>query len=65
MLFLLRFIKELKEKITKCPKYEEVFNYNELIDGKCKYCKEVDTIDIDEYFKKYPNELEDDIKGKN
>lgn len=52
---------------TKCPKCKEVFNYNELINGKCKNCKEVDTIDLDEYFKKYPDELieEDDRKDKN
>lgn len=62
LLFLLRFIKEPKEKITKCPKCKEVFNCNELIDGKCKYCKDVDTIDINKYFKQYPNELEDKEK---
>lgn len=52
---------------TKCPKCKEVFNYNELINGKCKNCKEVDTIDLDEYLKKYPDELieEDDRKDKN
>ncbi|WP_152021167.1 hypothetical protein [Aliarcobacter butzleri] len=54
--------KEPKEKITKCPKCKEVFNCNELKDGKCKYCKDVDTIDIEEYFKQYPNELEDKEK---
>ena len=56
-LYLAFKIKEPKEKITKCPKCKEVFNYNELKDGKCKYCKDVDTIDIEEYFKQYPNEL--------
>lgn len=61
-LYLAFKIKEPKEKITKCPKCKEVFNYNELIDGKCKYCKDVDTIDIEEYFKQYPNELEDKEK---
>jgi hypothetical protein len=43
---------------TKCPNCKEVFNYNELINGKCKNCKDVDTIDLDEYFEKYPEELE-------
>lgn len=55
-------IKVLKNKIpqyTKCPNCKEVFNYNELINGKCKNCKDVDTIDLDEYFKKYPEELEE------
>jgi hypothetical protein len=44
---------------TKCPNCKEVFNYNELINGKCKNCKDVDTIDLDEYFEKYPEELEE------
>ncbi len=52
----------LKEKkipeCTKCPKCKESFNYSELEKGKCKYCKDVDTIDIEEYYKKYPEELE-------
>jgi hypothetical protein len=52
---------------TKCPNCKEVFNYNELKDGKCKNCKDVDTVDLDEYFKQYPDELieEDDRKDKN
>ena len=44
---------------TKCPKCKEVFNYNELTNDKCKNCKDVDTIDLDEYFEKYPDELEE------
>ena len=44
---------------TKCPNCKEVFNYNELTNGKCKKCKDVDTIDLDEYFEKYPEELEE------
>lgn len=50
--------KEKEEKFSKCPKCKETFNYNELEDGKCKYCKDIDTIDIDEYFKSFPEELE-------
>ena len=52
---------------TKCPNCKEVFNYNELKDGKCKNCKDVETVDLEEYFKKYPDELieEDDRKDKN
>ncbi|MCT7610324.1 hypothetical protein N5U14_05655 [Aliarcobacter butzleri] len=46
-----------KLQYSKCPKCKEVFNYNELKDGKCKYCKDIDTIDIEEYFKQYSNEL--------
>lgn len=56
------FHQEKKEIVSKCPNCKEVFNYNELKDGKCKNCKEVDTIDIDKYFKKYPDELEEKEK---
>ncbi len=48
-----------QEKFNKCPKCKKVFNYNELEDGKCKYCKDVETIEIEEYYKKYPKELEE------
>jgi len=41
---------------SKCPKCKEVFTYNELKNVKCKHCADTDTIDINEYFKKYPEE---------
>ena len=44
---------------SKCPTCKESFNYSELKNGKCKYCDETDTIEIDEYYKKYPEELKD------
>lgn len=50
---------EKKEKYTKCPTCKETYKYNELKDGKCKNCKDVDTIDLDEYFEKFPEELEE------
>ncbi len=59
------FIKSEKEKYTKCPKCKEVFNYKELINGKCKNCKDVDTVDLDEYFEKYPDELKEKEKNVN
>jgi len=34
-----------------CPKCKETFNYDELEDGKCKYCEDIDTIDMEEYYK--------------
>lgn len=58
-LFLSFKTKTKSLQYTKCPNCKEVFNYNELINGKCKNCKDVDTIDLDEYFKKYPEELEE------
>jgi hypothetical protein len=61
ILFFILSIKKQKQtpQYTKCPNCKEVFNYNELINGKCKNCKDVDTIDLDEYFEKYPDELEE------
>ena len=53
MFFLLLgyFLKEKKQEYTICPKCEETFNYDELEDGKCKYCEDVDTIDMEDYYK--------------
>lgn len=46
-----------KIEFSKCPKCKESFNYYELDNGKCNYCEEVDTIDIDKYYEKYPEEI--------
>ena len=43
---------------TICPNCKESFTYSELKDGKCKYCDDVDTIDIEEYYKNNPDEKE-------
>ncbi len=53
------FIKKKVVEFSKCPKCKEVFNYNELEKGKCKYCKDIETIELEEYYKKYPEELEE------
>ncbi len=45
---------------SKCPQCKEIFNYNKLKKMKCTYCDDIDTIDIEEYYKKCPEEL-----GKN
>jgi len=34
-----------------CPNCKETFNYNELKNGKCEYCEDIDTVDIEEYYK--------------
>ena len=49
-----------KQKIefSKCPKCKEDYRYETLKDGICPTCK-IKTIEMDEYFKKYPEELED------
>ncbi|QOG12848.1 hypothetical protein [Arcobacter sp. FWKO B] len=52
-------LKEKPQKHTKCPTCKETFNYNELENGKCPYCKDVDTVDIEEYYKQYPKERDD------
>ena len=51
--------KEKEKKYSKCPKCKETFTYAELEKGKCRYCKDTDTVDIDKYFKIYPDELND------
>lgn len=53
------FYLEKKEKYSKCPNCKEVFNSKELNNEKCKNCEDVKTIELDEYFRKYPEELED------
>ena len=45
----------IKIHFSKCPKCKENFTYSELNNGKCKYCEEVDTIDMDEYYEKFPD----------
>jgi hypothetical protein len=45
-------VKEKKAKYTKCPNCKKTFNYSELKNGKCKYCKDIDTIEVEEYYKK-------------
>ena len=50
-IIVLFFLKDKEKKVSICPKCKEAFNYNELEDGKCKYCKNVDTVDIKQYYK--------------
>lgn len=38
-----------------CPKCKETFYYYGLKNGKCKYCDDVDTVDIEEYYKNNPD----------
>ncbi len=52
--------KEKPEKYSKCPRCKENFNYSELEKGKCKYCKDIETIELEEYYKKYPEELKEE-----
>ncbi|NQY94164.1 MAG: hypothetical protein HRT43_08380 [Campylobacteraceae bacterium] len=42
---------------TKCPKCKETYTYIYLKEGICPKCH-IKTIEIEEYFKQYPKELE-------
>lgn len=49
----------LKEiKYSKCPKCKKSYNYKELKDGICPTCN-IKTIETEEYYKKYSEELDD------
>lgn len=54
-LLLKEFKKPKISKHTKCPKCQETFNYKDTINGKCPHCKDMDTIDIKEYYEKFPS----------
>ena len=43
-------------EFTKCPKCKEGYIYNNLKNGMCPNCN-IQTIDIDIYFQKFPNEI--------
>ncbi len=45
-----------EEQYSICPNCKESFTYKELHHGKCKYCKDIDTIDIEEYYKNNSDE---------
>jgi hypothetical protein len=51
LLYLYLYRKQIKQKYSICPNCKETFTYEELKNGKCLYCKDVDTIDIEEYYK--------------
>jgi len=43
---------------SKCPNCKTSYTYSDLKDGICPKC-DIKTIEIEEYYKKYPGELED------
>ena len=45
-------------EFSKCHKCKKSYNYAELKKGICPKCN-IKTIEIDEYYKKYPKELKD------
>ena len=57
-----KFFHKNNIEYTICPTCKESFNYKDLKDGKCPYCEDVDTIEIEEYYKIHPEELEEKEK---
>jgi len=45
-------------EFSKCPKCKTSYRYETLKDGICPTCN-IKTIETEEYFKKYPDELDD------
>jgi hypothetical protein len=57
-IFIFVNIKHQKPNFSKCPKCKENYRYETLKDGMCPTCK-IKTIKMDEYYQKYPQELDD------
>ena len=60
--FLINSFKSTKIKITeysKCPQCKTAYDYQKLNKGMCPKCH-IPTIDMDEYFKQFPDELKDE-----
>ena len=58
LLYLGYNFKEEIIKFSKCPKCKTSYRYETLKDGICPTCN-IKTIETEEYFKKYPDELDD------
>ena len=57
LLYLYYIFKQTIE-FSKCPKCKKSYTYSDLKDGICPTCN-VRTIETGEYYKKYPEELDD------
>ncbi len=57
-LVYLFYISKQNIEFSKCPKCKTSYRYETLKDGICQIC-DIKTIEIDEYYKKYPEELDD------
>lgn len=55
-LFYIFYKSSWKTTFTKCPKCKETFSYKDILNGKCPHCKDVDTIELKEYYEKFPDE---------
>jgi hypothetical protein len=52
-----------KIEYSKCPRCKTAYDYQKLDKGLCPKCH-IPTIDMDEYFKQFPDELKDKKESK-
>lgn len=57
IVYLVKLNTKIPEFI-KCPKCKKSYNYGDTIKGKCPKCN-IDTIEIEKYYKQFPDELKD------
>ena len=63
IIYLIRLNSKTPE-FTKCPKCKNSYNYSDTKNGKCPKCN-IDTIEVEKYYKQFPNELENlDVNRK-
>jgi len=61
MFFLYQTYKEFKNPTiptpqnTICPNCKQTYNSQDLKDGKCPTCKDIDTVEIEKYYKDNPS----------
>jgi hypothetical protein len=55
LIYLIKLNQKIPE-FTKCPKCKNSYNYSETKNGKCPKCN-VDTIEVEKYYKQFPGEL--------
>ncbi len=61
--FILGYFFKNKNKSIEfsiCPKCKETYTYKDLKDGKCPHCKNIDTIDIEKYYKDKKDKINDE-----
>lgn len=58
ILLYLSYMLKQKPDFSKCPKCKTSYRYETLKDGVCPRCN-IKTIETEEYYKKYPEEIDD------
>jgi hypothetical protein len=56
LIYLIKLNQKIPE-FTKCPKCKNSYNYSDTKNGKCHKCN-IDTIEVEKYYKQFPGELE-------